>query len=405
METKSRKKKKAIDPSHSLIVVGGGAAGLMAAIQGAEAGASVTLLEHNEKTGRKICVTGNGRCNLTNLCVNKDSYRGNHPEFAAEILDQFPVQKTLAFFESIGILTTEKKGWLYPRSAQAKCVPALLERKARSLKVKIKTNEHVKAVFRKEDLWQVQTESWTYSCGAVILANGSMASSVDGSDGSGYKIAESLGHRIIKPLPALLGLKCRDRGFAAWSGIRTEGEVSLMIDDLLFKKERGEIQLTEYGVSGIPVFQLSRYALRALEEKKQVSLSLNFFPEYTREELCLLMNRRKELCPWEKEAELWEGLLPDKLVKVLMKQKDPLGAAVDFELEVTGSTGLSQAQVCSGGIDTTEVDPHTMESRLHKGLYFAGELLDIDGACGGYNLQWAWSSGAVAGIHGAKEIL
>lgn len=405
METKARKKKKAVDPARTLIVVGGGAAGLMAAVHAAEAGASVTLLEHNERTGRKICVTGNGRCNLTNLCVNEDSYRGTHPEFAAEILRQFSVDDTLSFFEHIGILTTEKKGWLYPRSAQAKCVPALLERKARSLKVKIKTNEHVKAVFQKENLWQVQTEGWTYSCGAVILANGSVASSVDGADGSGYKLAESLGHHIIKPLPALLGLKCRDRGFGSWAGIRTEGELTLMIGRIPVKKERGELQLTEYGVSGIPVFQLSRYAVRALEEKKQVLLLVNFFPEYTGEELCLLMDRRKELCPLESEAELWEGLLPDKLYKVLIKQKDPLKAAVNYELEVTGSTGMSQAQVCSGGIDTEEVDPHTMESRLHKGLYFAGELLDIDGACGGYNLQWAWSSGAVAGIHGAKEIL
>lgn len=170
-------------------------------------------------------------------------------------------------------------------------------------------------------------------------------------------------------------------------------------------RKTGEVQLTEYGISGIPVFQLSRYVARALAEKKQVQLSVNFLPEYTEEILKQLMKKRKELCPYKTEEELFAGLLPDRLVRLLMKQKDPLKAAVDFMLTVKGSLGFEQAQVCSGGVATDEINPSTLESRLHRGLYFAGELLDIDGACGGYNLQWAWSSGAVAGIHGAKELI
>ena len=404
-EQPKKKKKHAPDPLHSLIVVGGGAAGLMAAIQAAQQGASVTILEHNEKTGRKICVTGNGRCNLTNLNQYEGAYRGKNPEFVNEIFRQFSVTDTLDFFEKIGILTVEKKGWLYPRSGQAKSVSELLEAKARSLKIKIKTREHVTKVFPKDRLWNVQTEGWTYQGAAVILANGSKASAVSGSDGSGYEIATALGHQIIPPLPALLGLKCRDRGFSSWSGVRTEGRLTLLIDGVPSKEEAGELQLTEYGISGIPVFQLSRYAVRALSEKKKTALRINFFPEYTEEELRTLIESRKKLCPYQTEAELLTGLLPDKLIKVLMKQKDPLDSACGFELEVTGNTGFEQAQVCSGGVNTSQVDPLTLESRLHKGLFFAGELLDIDGACGGYNLQWAWSSGAVAGIHGAKEII
>lgn len=400
-----KKKKKAADPFHSLIIVGGGAAGLMAAVQAALKGVSVTVLEHNEKTGRKICVTGNGRCNLTNLHQYPDAYRGEHPEFVKKIFEQFSVSDTLNFFEEIGILVTEKKGWLYPRSGQAKCVPELLELKARSLKVKIKTREHVKEVFYKEGLWNVQTDSWTYQGASVILANGSSASAVPGADGSGYEIAKKLSHPVITPLPALLGLKCRDRGFASWSGVRTEGEITLLVDGAAIRKEKGELQLTDYGVSGIPAFQLSRFALRALYEGRRVELALNFFPEYSQEEVLSLMEQRRRLCPWQREEELFMGLLPDKLIKVLLKQKDPLKAVSFFVLEVKGSTGSEQAQVCSGGVDTSEVDPESLESRLHKGLFFAGELLDIDGACGGYNLQWAWSSGAVAGIHGAKEII
>lgn len=404
-EQAKKKKKQAPDPRHSVIVVGGGAAGLMAAVQAAHQGASVTILEHNEKTGRKICVTGNGHCNLTNLNQYKEAYRGEEPEFVREIFRRFSVKDTLDFFEEIGILTVEKKGWLYPRSGQAKSVSELLELKARSLKVKIKTREHVKKVFQKDGLWHVQTEGWTYQGAAVILANGSKASAVPGSDGSGYVIAETLGHQVIPPLPALLGLKCRDKGFSSWSGVRTEGRLTLLIDGVARKEEEGELQLTEYGISGIPVFQLSRYAVRAFSQKKKVGLKINFFPEYTEETLRTLIANRRKFCPYQTETELLTGLLPDKLIKVLLKQKDPLGAACDFELEVTGSTGFEQAQVCSGGVDTREVDPVTLESRLHKGLFFAGELLDIDGACGGYNLQWAWSSGAVAGIYGAKEII
>lgn len=405
-ELQSKKKnKKTPGPSRSLIVVGGGAAGLMAAIQAAQRGASVTVLEHNEKTGRKICVTGNGRCNLTNLDQYEGAYRGEHPEFINKIFEQFSVKDTLDFFESIGILTSEKKGWLYPRSGQAKCVSDLLELKARSLKVKIKTREHVKAVFCQDGLWNVQTEGWTYQGGCVILANGSRASAVSGADGSGYELADKLGHHIIPPLPALMGLKCQDKGFAAWAGVRTEGKISLFIDNKYAKTEEGELQLTEYGISGIPVFQLSRYAVRALEEQKKVTLSVDFFPEYTEEEVTALMKKRKELCPYQTDTELFMGLLPDKLVKVLLKQKNPLKSASEFQLEVKGSTGFEQAQICSGGVDTIEVNPVTLESNLHRGLFFAGELLDIDGACGGYNLQWAWSSGAVAGIHGAKEII
>lgn len=405
MENLKKNTKKAADPARSLIVVGGGAAGLTAAIFAAEAGVQVTLLEHNEKTGRKICVTGNGRCNLTNRNQYEGAYRGSHPEFTREIFRQFSVADTLAFLEDTGILTVEKKGWLYPRSGQAKCVSELLEARARSLKVKIKTREHVEDIQFQNGLWNVRTKGWTYQAACVILANGSKASGVSGSDGSGYLLAEKLGHRIVPPLPALLGLKCSAPGLNTWAGVRTFGKLRLLIDGIPFCQEEGELQLTDYGISGIPAFQLSRYAVRALEEGKRVQLQVNFLPEYTEEELCALMEKRKKQCPYQTDTELFVGLLPDKLIRILQRQKDPLKASQNFSLEVTGCTGFEQAQVCSGGVDTLEVHPVTLESRLHKRLFFAGELLDIDGACGGYNLQWAWSSGAVAGIHGAKEIL
>ena len=338
--------------------------------------------------------------------MRPEIFRGQQPGFAAEILQQYTLEDTLAFFENLGVVFTDRKGWLYPRSNQAKCIPELLLLKARSLKVKIKTREKVEAVFCENGHWKVQTSGWTYEGDKVILANGSRASQVPGSDGSGYEIAGKLGHRIIKPLPALTGLKCRGNAFSAWAGVRTDAKVILLIDGEKFSEESGEVQLTDYGISGIPVFQLSRYAIRALDEGKKVTLSVNFLPEYTKDSLQEYLKKRQKFCPYQSEAELLLGLLPDKLIKMFRKQKKNLCDTITaYVLEVKGSSGFEQAQVCSGGVDTSQVNPKTLESTLHRGLYFAGELLDIDGPCGGYNLQWAWSSGAVAGRSSAKENL
>lgn len=392
-----------MDKKTQVIIVGGGAAGLTAGIMAARNGAAVTILEQNDKPGRKICVTGNGRCNLTNRDMSADRFHGEHPEFADRILSQFSLDDTLKFFDELGIVVTEKKGWFYPRGAQAKYIPELLLLMARSLKVKIKTREKVCRICKEQNIWKVQTEGWTYEGDAVILANGSRASSVAGADGSGYELSRELGHHIIEPLPALTGLKAKGNFFAAWAGVRTEGRVSLWIDGVMAESETGEIQLTDYGISGIPVFQISGIAARALEQKKKVTVTLDFFPEYTKEEVRELFAAREKKYPGFSDTERLLGLLPDKLIKVVLKQKNLLETVTAFPLEIRGTGGFEQAQVCTGGVDTQEINPDTLESTLHRGLYFAGELIDIDGPCGGYNLQWAWSSGAAAGIHAAKE--
>ncbi len=387
-----------------VLIIGGGASGLTAGIFAARAGASVTILEQNEKPGKKICATGNGKCNLTNLAMPLDAYRGTHPEFARPILEQFTVQDTIRFFSELGIYTVNKNGYLYPRSGQAGSVTEVLCMEARYRKIRIKTNEHAGTVKKEGKLWKVRTKSWTYEGDALILANGSKASAVSGSDGSGYLLAESLGHTIIPPLPALCALKCSGR-FSVWAGVRTEGEVTLLINGIPLKKERGELQLTEYGISGIPIFQLSRYAVRALQEGCEVSLLVNFLPEFEEEGLWKFLDLRRKSCPYKTEDELLTGLFPKKLAGYLGSQPDPVQAIRALPLKVKGGMPFSQAQVCSGGVSTEEVHSHTLESKLHNNLYFAGELLDIDGACGGYNLQWAWSSGAAAGRYAAKEQL
>lgn len=397
------KKSEGSGTKKQIFVIGAGASGLMAAIQAAINGASVTVLEQNDRPGRKICATGNGRCNMTNLNQIEDAYRGTHPEFVKDALEQFSVEKILGFFQEIGICTTSREGWIYPRSNQAQSVVDVLTMKARSLKVKLKTNQTVTGVSFTDGQWKIHTDGWTYSGDAVILANGSCASSVAGSCKSGYEIARSLGHHLIEPLPALTALKCKGNSFSSWSGVRTEGRVTLYVNGTSVASQQGELQLTDYGVSGIPVFQISRYAIRAIHEKKNVELSINFFPELKTEALKKYLEQRKTSCPYKTEKELLTGLFPEKLIRVLCAQKDLIHGITDFRLPVKDGLSFEQAQVCSGGVDTSEVYSKTMESRLHKGLYFAGELLDIDGTCGGYNLQWAWSSGATAGVSAAKE--
>ncbi len=381
-----------------ILVVGGGAAGLMAAIAAAKKGAAVTILEQNEKPGKKIGATGNGKCNFTNLQMPKDAYRGEYPKFSQRALEKFSVQDTVAFFSDLGLYPVNKNnGYLYPHSGQASSVTEVLCMEARSLGVKIKTNARVCDVFQEKGSWKVKTEDWCYEGDAVILANGSCASAISGSDGSGYELAKKLGHRVLRPLPALTALKCKKTGFSGWAGVRTEGKVTVYIDEKETVSERGELQLTEYGVSGIPVFQVSRYAIRAFEEKKQVSLALNFLPEFDQEQLHRFLEQRRKCMPYKEKREFLVGLFPEKLNKVLLAEKNLEEAISSYSLKMTGYLPFEQAQVCSGGVSVLEISEETMESRLHPGLFFAGELIDIDGKCGGYNLQWAWSSGYVAG--------
>ncbi|MDO5134625.1 MAG: NAD(P)/FAD-dependent oxidoreductase [Eubacteriales bacterium] len=386
-----------------IIVVGGGASGLMAAITAARKGAEVTVLEQNDRPGKKLGATGNGRCNLTNLQRPKDAYRGSDPCFAREALHRFSVQDTIRFFSELGIYTINKRDWIYPRSGEASSVTEVLLMEASRLGVVIKTREKAVSVKREENCWQVLTEGWSYQGDCVILAGGSRASSISGADGSCYDLAEQLGHRLIPVLPALTALRCREGSFASWGGVRTEGEVTLHVQEEEARRAAGELQLTEYGISGIPIFQLSRYAIQAIHREKEARLTVDFLPEFSQDGLKALLNARRRNCPYKNDRELLVGLFPEKLSKVLRREKDLIPAIKAYPLQVTGGMSFAQAQVCQGGVDTSQVWPETMESRLHPGLYFAGELLDVDGTCGGYNLQWAWSSGATAGRSAAAE--
>lgn len=390
----SMKKKK-------VLIIGGGAAGMAAGIAAAGEGAEVTILEHGQVPGKKLLATGNGKCNLTNLNRRPDAYRGTDPEFVQPVLAQCPVPETIRFFSDLGLYTKNRNGYLYPNSEQAAGVRELLLKELEHRKVKIKTNEEITSILPG---WQVSTKTWNYEGDAVIVCTGSCASSIEGADSSGYGLLQSLGHTLVKPLPALVPLVCRNTGFSKWAGVRIDGTVTLCLDQTPCKTEAGELQLTDYGVSGIPVFQLSRYAVRALEENCPVTLHLDFMPMFQEQELEAFFESRRRAFPYKNNRELLTTVFPEKLIPVLLKG-DLIRNCKSYDLTVTGSRPFAYAQTVSGGVSTGEVFPQNLESRLHRGLYFAGEVLDVDGACGGYNLQWAWSSGIIAGRNAAKETI
>lgn len=389
-----------------LVVIGGGASGLMSAIWAARSGASVTILEHNDRTGKKILATGNGKCNLTNIEQSPSFYRSSHRDFPWSIIQQFPLADTIRFFSELGIYTKNKNGWMYPYSEQAASVAQVLEMEARFQKVKIKTREEVTDIQKTKEGYCVITKTWKYDCDNVIICCGSCASQVEGSSSSGYELARKLGHHIIEPLPALTGIRGKGNYYSKWAGTRMEGILRLEIEDSILKEEKGEILFTDYGISGIAVFQLSRYAVRAVKEGCNVNFHLDLMPDFSVESLADFLKQRTENCPYKTLSELLVGLIPGKMIPVLCGKNDDLEKTAsnikDWVVPVKDACSMAHAQVCSGGVDVSELT-YELESKMQPGIYFAGEVVDVDGPCGGYNLQWAWSSGAVAGKAAAKE--
>ena len=434
-----------------IVIIGGGASGLVAAIGAAGSGADVTIVEHMDRVGKKILSTGNGRCNLTNLRMEADCYRCGQEGFPMEVIRGFGVDKTLAFFKGLGIEPKDRNGYIYPNSDQASAVLDVLRCEVERLGVVVLLscnvekvvpvdgnkdgkvggefkNKAKKSVKVEEDSnqptggrvrYKVYTDQGVLDADAVILAAGSKAAPSTGSDGSGYELAKMLGHRVIKPLPALVQLRCQGNMYRQMAGIRTDARVKLMAANELLAQDRGELQLTDYGLSGIPVFQVSRFAARALDQGKKVTALVDFMPSWDDGEAFGLLKKRAALLGHKTAEELFTGLLNKKLALVLIKLagikpsqkagdlspkqlKLLLGQMKSYEAIVMSVNPFANAQVCCGGVDTREVDASTMESRLHDNLYLAGELLDVDGICGGYNLQFAWSSGMTAGIHAAN---
>lgn len=392
--------------------MGGGASGLVTAIMCARKGKRVLVLEHKKQIGKKILATGNGKCNYTNKNCSIEGYRGEQVEFVQYALSVFDSAKAMAFFEELGVFPKEKNGYVYPYSEQASAMVDVLAMELERLSVSV-VYEKVVAIQKKECFW-VQTENHVYSGKAVVLATGGKASPKLGSDGSGFTLAGKLGHTIVKPVPALIGLKCKEPYYEQISGVRIQAAISLYIDKVQepMATDKGELQLTSYGVSGIPVFQVSRFAARALEERHSVYARIDYMPAMSMEELVSLLKKRFQVSG-KNATEALVGFLPAKLIPVFLQQggiKTSINALKVNEqqlkqlasqlkkqkTEIVDTNGFDTAQVTAGGIFTKEIDERTMESKLISGLYFTGEIMDVDGICGGYNLQWCWSSAYVA---------
>ena len=406
-------------------VIGGGAAGLTAAIWAARSGASAVILEHTDRVGKKILSTGNGRCNLTNSKMEASCYRSGDPQFPMEAISQFGWKDTLRWFSSMGLLCRcRMESYYYPMSDQAAAVLDCLRMECSRLGITIRTGIQPERIRRmregRRSFYEIMTDQGEVRADAVILACGSKAAPNTGSDGSGYELAKSLGHRIIKPLPALVQLRCQGNHYRQLAGIRTEADLKLLVNDREMWRERGELQITDYGISGIPVFQLSRFAARGMDEGKKVRVMIDFLPFMDKKESRIFLEQRFAEFGDRNGEDFLTGVLHKKLAAVLLKmagirldqpvssasirQREHLLRAIkEYEALVSSVNPFANAQVCCGGVDVREVDPSTMESRLMGDIYFAGEILDVDGICGGYNLQWAWSSGKVAGCRAAQK--
>ena len=396
-------------------IVGGGASGMAAALAAAEnSNVHVILMERQARLGRKLLATGNGRCNLTNLHAQEKGYHGDDASFAKNALAQFPPQETLAWFRRLGLYTVaEESGRVYPYSDQANSVVDVLRFALNKPNIQVLTGFEVAKIKRTEKGFVIDGPEQII-CDRLIVACGGLAGTKLGGSMSGYKLLSKLGHRSTRLRPALVQLKTDWEAIASLKGVRANCHAQVLFNGDVFAQSCGEIQFTEYGVSGPVIFEISR---DACQQNGRWSCKLDFLPQMDADTLMAeLVARDKEL-PVE---ELLTGILHNRLGRVLTKCaglkgswtvgqlsaqqiKDVCSVVKNFELPLTEPMGMDSAQVTAGGICTEGFDSATMESKLVAGLYACGEVLDIDGDCGGYNLQWAWSSGRMAGIHAGKE--
>ncbi len=401
---------------YDVIIIGAGASGLMAAAAAASKGARVALLEHKDDIGKKILATGNGRCNFTNTDMSVNKFHGSKA-LIKNGLSQFDYADTIRFFKELGIPAYDNAGYIYPNSRQAASVVAAFRMELMRLHVDVKTGINITDIKPADDRtgYCIQTDKGSFKSKRLIIACGLTASPKLGSDGSLFRQIEALGHHIQKPLPALCGFSCDGLNFKKITGVRCDATVASVIDGQMTEQNTGELQLADYGISGIPVFQISSLMSRALDKGQKVEVIIDFLPAFSDDELNGYIKDRSITTTDNRSLnEMLNGLLNNKLLLELIHKSgvspDKKGRLLTDDdcksltrsikhtaVSVKKPRGAEFAQVCTGGIYTKEIDVRTLESKIHPGLYFCGELLDVDGICGGYNLQWAWTSGYIAG--------
>ncbi len=399
-------------------IIGGGASGMAAALAAAQQEqAQVILMERQARLGRKLQATGNGRCNLTNLQAGNQGYHGENAAFAQRALTEFGPEAARNWFRQLGLFTVaEASGRVYPYSDQANSVVDVLRFGLEQANVQVKLGFEVEKVKKTPEGFLVESKQEQVLCQKLIVACGGLAGTKLGGSMSGYKILRSFGHRCSKLRPVLVQLKTTWGGVAGLKGVRANCHARILQDGQCRAESTGELQFTEYGLSGPVIFEVSRDACQGGGEWK---CQLDFLPDVSREEVYEeLLRRQGTSLP---ASELFTGILHNRLGRVLTQaagislsrpvaqlsyQELDQAAQIckNFEISLKEPMGMDCAQVTAGGILTDDFDDATMESRLVPGLYACGEVLDIDGDCGGYNLQWAWSSGRMAGLHAGRKV-
>lgn len=397
----------------TVIVIGGGASGIMAALSAAEdKGNRVLLIERQQRIGRKLLSTGNGRCNLTNTGASVSDYHGADEAFVAKALERFGVEETLKLFFELGLVSvTEYGGRVYPLSNSANSVLDVLRFALDARGVETMTSTTVQRISKKHGVFSLVTEGGELHADNVIVACGGAAGAKLGGTTLGYELLRPLGHSRSSLHPSLVQLICDPAYPHALKGVRADAALSLRCGKELLASSQGELQFTETGLSGPAAFDISREAAFV---SKGGEVHINFLRSFDRNEVLSLLRHKRELCHGLEASELLTGIVHNRLGKMLIKYSAVGGgrdcgelsdtdlcaiadACADMVIPLHGVGDFNAAQVTAGGIKTSEVSPVTMESRLVKGLFICGELLDVDGNCGGYNLQWAWTSGYIAG--------
>jgi predicted Rossmann fold flavoprotein len=404
-------------------VVGGGSSGMMAAVSAARGGAEVMLLERKDRVGKKLLATGNGRCNLTNTDGSLSRFHGGDRAFIAGVLTRFPAASAIQFFEELGIAcTVEGVGRVYPRPGQASAVLDVLRWELERLKVDVRTGYEVKRIAPAESGFTLSLAAGgELPARRLVLACGGSAAPQFGSDGSGQRLAAALGHRLVEPVAALVPLRLRADFLRKLKGVSFEGRGEVRCGDDILRTEEGEFLFTDNGLSGPPVLQLSRSAAVALQKKLEPRIVLDLFHGSTLEQLDDALAIRFRRQGRKSLMDGLVGLLNKRLIPVVLSQ-----AGIDYQtlpcadvsqaarnslarllkswsLAISGTMPWPEAQVTAGGVSLPDVNAETLESLLVPGLYFCGEVLDVDGDCGGFNLQWAWASGWLAGQNAARR--
>ncbi len=396
--------------NEKLIIIGAGAAGLCAAIMSARAGQQVTLLEQNNKIGKKILVSGNGKCNIDNKYINTNRFHSQNPSFIEEVLTGYNFDVVEKFFTSIGLELVEgKEGKMFPMSLQASSVVELLEYEAKRAGVQIICDCAVTSIAKDADTFTLETTQGTKTCEKLLLASGSPAAPQLGGSNSGYAFATKMGHTLIPRHPSLVQLCSEEDWVKSCAGVKVAGLAQLYANGEYITEKKGDLLFTNYGISGLAILDLSREVSIRLASYDYCELNLDLMPEMSKEKLTnLLLNRIGEGS--EKPLNLWlQGIMNKKLIPIIIEQskckvkleKELKRKAVNkivhtiknLKLSINETKGFAGAEVATGGINTTEVNPQTMESKMVPNLFFAGEILDVDGDRGGFNFHFAWVTG------------